>query len=175
MYYVIWLNVWDKNPKACDSCFQFCKIANILELQICPFLILTRHFKIMKSQISIALFRYASAHDWLHKIILPNVVWIHAWVCWTRQFSFFFCRICGVRKFPDQGLSLSYSCDLLYSCGNARSLTQFSVLGIKPLLLQRQCRRLNLQCYSENSDSQLLNSLIAWSCGQRVYKLFALY
>ena len=39
-------------------------------------------------------------------------------------YSFFFCHPRGMWKFPGQGLNLSHSCSLHYSCGNTRSLTR---------------------------------------------------
>ena len=45
------------------------------------------------------------------------------------HFSFFSC-ICSIWKFLGQGWNLSHSCDLHYSCSNARSLTHCPTTGI---------------------------------------------
>ena len=51
---------------------------------------------------------------------------------------FFFSHAHSIWKFLGQGLNLSWSCDLLHSCSNARSLTHCAWLGIEPAPPQRQ-------------------------------------
>ena len=57
----------------------------------------------------------------------------------------------NIWKFPGQGWTLSCSCHLCHSCGNARSLTHFTGLEIKPMLPQKQCQILNRLGHSWNS------------------------
>ena len=70
--------------------------------------------------------------------------------------SFFSC-ICGIWKFPRQGLNPSHSCNLHHSCSNIRSLNHCTRPGIEPMpqqrpkLPQRQSWILNPLHHSRNS------------------------
>ena len=96
---------------------------------------------------------------------------------WTRQsflfsflfFFFFNSHTCGIWKFLGQRLNGSYSCRSMpqpqqhqiwttlanYAtvCSNARSLTHWARLGIKPTSSERQCWVLNLLCHDRNSNN----------------------
>ena len=62
------------------------------------------------------------------------------WTYLSHSFlSLFFSPFSGhTRKFPDQGSSLSRSCNLYHSCSNAGSLTHCSGLGIELAPPERQ-------------------------------------
>ena len=72
-------------------------------------------------------------------------------------FFFFFSCTCSIWMFPGQGSNLSCSCDICHSCNNTRSLTHRTGSGTESMLLQRQCRILNLLCYIGNSPSSFLS------------------
>ena len=79
---------------------------------------------------------------------------LDGFILYIPTFFFFFGCSHGIWKFLGQGSNLSYSCDPHHSCCNARPLTHCAGLGIKPVLLPRQCQIPNLLCHNRNSLSQ---------------------
>ena len=63
----------------------------------------------------------------------------------------FFGHTHGILTFPGQGLNLTCSSDLHYSCSDAGSFSQCSRLGMEPTPPQKQPWILNLLCHSENT------------------------
>ena len=55
----------------------------------------------------------------------------------------FFSHTWGIWKFPSQGWNLSHICNLHHSCGNTRSLTHCSGLGVELAMPQKQAGSLS--------------------------------
>ena len=75
---------------------------------------------------------------------------------WLQQFLFsfffkFYCHICGIWKFPDQGLNPSHSCNLHHSCSNFRSFNPLCSAGDRTSTTTETREIINPLCHSGNS------------------------